>query len=76
LNAIPESERAPSVVNLSFDDTFPCDRALEVRSGDSDQPYAVRSRLGWAILGPLKDDTAPSAVNIHFEQSRDILLQE
>ncbi|XP_060567693.1 uncharacterized protein LOC132726393 [Ruditapes philippinarum] len=49
---------------------------LEVRSGDSDQPYAVRSRLGWAIRGPLKDDTAPSAVNIHFEQSRDILLQE
>lgn len=26
---------------------------LEVRSGDCDQPYAIRRRLGWAIRGSL-----------------------
>ena len=26
---------------------------LEVRSGDCDQPYAIHTRLGWAIRGPL-----------------------
>ncbi|XP_053392148.1 uncharacterized protein LOC128554860 [Mercenaria mercenaria] len=49
---------------------------LEVRSGNIDQPYAVRSRLGWAVRGPVQDTCAPYTVNVHFEQSRDVLLQQ
>ena len=30
---------------------------LEVRAGRNDQPYAIRSSLGWAIRGPLGADT-------------------
>ena len=26
---------------------------LEVRSGDSSQPYAIRTRIGWAVRGPV-----------------------
>ena len=32
---------------------------LEVRSGDSHQPYAIRTRLGWAIRGPIHIASAP-----------------
>ena len=30
---------------------------LEVRAGRNDQPYAIRSSLGWAVRGPLGADT-------------------
>ena len=39
---------------------------LEVRSGNCDQPYAMRTRLGWAILGPLKTPCTPKAINANF----------
>ena len=48
--------------------------SLEVRSGDSHQPYAIRTRLGWAIRGPIQILSAPDEINIHFQQSNDILL--
>ena len=32
---------------------------LEVRSGESHQPYAIRTRLGWAIRGPIHIASAP-----------------
>ena len=46
---------------------------LEVRSGDVDQPYAIRSRLGWAIRGPVHDERHPHhcSINMDFEDSGD-----
>ena len=57
---------------------------LEVRSGCSHEPYAVRTRLGWAVRGPVpqadvKQNTTEltmEAVNINFGQSSDVLLQQ
>ncbi|VDI10320.1 Hypothetical predicted protein [Mytilus galloprovincialis] len=48
---------------------------LEVRSGNENQPYAVRSRLGWAIRGPIEDTHATNVINVHFEEAREVLLQ-
>ncbi|CAG2247208.1 unnamed protein product [Mytilus edulis] len=48
---------------------------LEVRSGNENQPYAIRSRLGWAIRGPIEDTHASNVINVHFEEARDVLLQ-
>jgi len=48
---------------------------IEVRSGDIDQPYAIRSRLGWAVRGPVTSDASPSSVNVNFQQS-DVILQQ
>lgn len=36
---------------------------LEVRSGNENQPYAIRSRLGWAIRGPIEDMHASNVIN-------------
>lgn len=49
---------------------------LEVRSGNRDQPYAIRTRLGWAIRGPIQTTSAPDEINVHFQQSSDALLQQ
>ncbi|VDI41613.1 Hypothetical predicted protein [Mytilus galloprovincialis] len=48
---------------------------LEVRSGTGKQPYAIRSRLGWAIRGPIRNTSSSNVINVHFEESRDVLLQ-
>jgi hypothetical protein len=52
---------------------------LEVRAGDSGQPYAVRTRLGWAVRGPINDFTGrdtDTAVNVHHVQVNDVALRE
>ncbi|MCG8069350.1 MAG: hypothetical protein JAY84_15975 [Candidatus Thiodiazotropha taylori] len=51
---------------------------LEVRSGNWDQPYAIRTRLGWAVRGPLKTANTTTALNIHFQHTctSDALLQQ
>ena len=48
---------------------------LEVRSGNCDQPYAIPTRLGWAIRGPLKTPCISKAINVNFQNTSDILLQ-
>ncbi|CAG2222474.1 unnamed protein product [Mytilus edulis] len=48
---------------------------LEVRSGTGKQPYAIRSRLGWEIRGPIRNTSTSNVINVHFEESRDVLLQ-
>ncbi|VDI37577.1 Hypothetical predicted protein, partial [Mytilus galloprovincialis] len=48
---------------------------LQVRSGIENQPYAIHSRLGWAICGPIEDTHASNVINVHFEEARDVLLQ-
>ena len=42
---------------------------LEVRSGKKDQPYAIRTRLGWAIRGPVGNTNASDKINVNFQQS-------
>ena len=49
---------------------------LEVRSGNNDQPYAIRTRLGWAIRGPVGNINASGKISVNFQQSNgDVLLQ-
>ena len=48
---------------------------LEVRSGNTDQPYAIRTRLGWAIRGPVGTTNASDKISANFEwSSGDALL--
>ena len=42
---------------------------LEVRSGKNDQLYAIRTRLGWAIRGPVGNTNASDKINVNFQQS-------
>ena len=44
---------------------------LEVRTGKIGQPHAVRTLLGWTVMGPLKGRRDEGAhINfIHFDQS-------
>ncbi|XP_060592844.1 uncharacterized protein LOC132747468 [Ruditapes philippinarum] len=55
---------------------------LEVRSGSSHQPYAVRTRLGLAVRGPVprpfveQNRTKHNRANINFGHSNDIILQQ
>ena len=49
---------------------------LEVRSGESQQPYAVRTRLGWSVRGPVEDNCESDTANVHFQKSSDVLLQQ
>jgi hypothetical protein len=57
---------------------------LEIRSGNSHEPYAVRTQLGWAVRGPItcnnskhyKSDNRRIPVSIHFGQSGDAILKQ
>ncbi|XP_060575097.1 uncharacterized protein LOC132732639 [Ruditapes philippinarum] len=57
---------------------------LEIRTGSSNEPYAVRTQLGWAVRGPIpynnskhnKTDNKRTPINIHFGQSSDAILQQ
>ena len=49
---------------------------LEVQSGNCDQPYARCTRLGWEIHGPLKTPCISKAINVNFQKTSDILLQQ
>ena len=42
---------------------------LEVRSGNTDQPDAIRTRLGWAIRGPVGTTNASDKVSVNFQRS-------
>ena len=42
---------------------------LEVRSGKTDQPYAIRTRLGWAIRGPVGTTNASDKFSVNFQRS-------
>lgn len=48
--------------------------SLEVRCGNSEQPYAVRTRLGWAVRRPVKVSTGIEEMNVHFKQTHDVTL--
>ncbi|XP_060596965.1 uncharacterized protein LOC132750912 [Ruditapes philippinarum] len=41
----------------------------EERRGRRGEPYAIRSLLGWSIIGPAGKSTLQTAVNVNFQQS-------
>ena len=43
---------------------------LEVRSGNTDQPYAIRTRLGWAIRGPVGTTNASDKISVNFSTAQ------
>lgn len=49
---------------------------LQVRGGDVNQPYAIRTHLGWIVRGPAHIDTRRNLTNIKFENAEEVLLQK
>ncbi|XP_053389199.1 uncharacterized protein LOC128552201 [Mercenaria mercenaria] len=72
---IPEIDSS-SVMLLIGTDAPQAHIPLEVRSGRHDQPYAIKTQLGWAVRGPVTDTTAQKTANVNFQQSADVLLQQ
>ena len=42
---------------------------LEIRSGNTDQQYAIRTRLGWTIHGPVGTTNASNKNSVNFQRS-------
>ena len=49
---------------------------LEVRAGRHDQPYAIRSCLGWAVRGPLEAESETKTATVHYQRVNDEVLQQ
>lgn len=49
---------------------------LEVRSGNGDEPYAIRTKLGWTVRGPIPTNMITNSVSVNFGQSFDVMLQQ
>ena len=54
--SLPEIDNDDVMLLIGSDAPF-AHIPLEVRAGRNDQPYAIRSSLGWAVRGPLGADT-------------------
>ena len=65
---IPQIDHS-SVMLLIGTDSPEAHIPLEVRSGNNDEPYAIRTKLGWAVRGPVLSNTRTNTVNVNFEQS-------
>lgn len=48
---------------------------LQVRGGDVNQPYAIRTHLGWIVRGPAHIDSRRNLTNIKFENAEEVLLE-
>ncbi|CAC5370835.1 unnamed protein product [Mytilus coruscus] len=64
---------AKDVMLLIGTDTPEAHIPLEVRSGTGKKPYAIRSRLGWANRGPIRNTSTQNVINVHFEESRAVM---
>lgn len=49
---------------------------IEVRSGDAQDPYAIRTRLGWIVRGPISSTRTTDEILVNFEQSSNDMLQQ
>ena len=49
---------------------------MEVLSGNCDQPYATCTRLGWAIRGPSRTPCTTKEINVNFQNTSVVLLQQ
>ena len=49
---------------------------MEQRKGKRKEPYAIRSPLGWTLMGPMSTRKGPSSVNVHFTCHEDPLQQQ
>ncbi|CAG2248710.1 unnamed protein product [Mytilus edulis] len=72
---IPEIS-SNKVLLLIGTDTPEAHIPIEVRSGSSHEPYAVRTRLGWIVRGPINNTSTSDVVNINFEHADNVLLQQ
>ena len=64
------------VIVLIGSDTLEAFWLLEERRGEREEPYAIRSILGWTIQGPVKKHVNSRVAQVHFQQSGKDLLQE
>ena len=78
LKGIPFPEiNANEVMLLIGSDSPEVFWSLEERRGDRKQPYAVRSILGWTILGPVSQlKREGGQVNVHFQQAGSDVIQQ
>lgn len=47
-----------------------------MRAGDVNQPYAIRTHLGWIVRGPMHIESRRNSANINFENAEEVLLQK
>ena len=71
--SLPEIDNDDVMLLIGSDTPF-AHIPLEVRAGRSDQPYAIRSSLGWAIRGPLGADTKMNTVSIGYHSVQEVQL--
>ncbi|KAJ8035403.1 hypothetical protein HOLleu_22626 [Holothuria leucospilota] len=48
---------------------------LEERRGRRKEPYAIRSILGWTLIGPIKVNEGQSSFHTHYVKHEDTLLE-
>ncbi|KAJ8032088.1 hypothetical protein HOLleu_25507 [Holothuria leucospilota] len=48
---------------------------LEERRGRRKEPYAIRSILGWTLIGPMKANEGQSSFHTHYVKYEDTLLE-
>ena len=42
---------------------------IEMRFGDALDPYAIRTRLGWIVRGPISSTKTTDEIVVNFKQS-------
>ena len=72
---IPEIESS-NVLLLIGTDAPEAHVPIDVRSGNSQDPYAIKTRLGWIVRGPINNESKDDAININFGQSSNDMLQQ
>ena len=73
--SVPEIDNNDVMLLIGSDTPF-AHIPLEVRAGRSDQPIAIRSRLGWAIRGPLGADTEMNTASKGYHSVREVPQQQ
>ena len=73
--SVPEIDHDDVMLLIGSDTPF-AHIPLEVRAGRSDQPYAIRSSLGWAIRGPLGADIEMNTASIGYHSVKEIPQQQ
>ena len=74
----------PEIGNKEVNVLIGCDNpdvfwTLDERRGKGKQPYALKTLLGWSLIGPTSDEVqrSPSTANINFTRKGDtVLLQQ
>ena len=73
--SVPEIDNNDVMLLIGSDTPF-AHIPLEVRAGRSDQPYAIRSSLGWAIRGPMGADIEMNTASIGYHSATEVPQQQ